>query len=310
MAYGIGASSAVAVVRQLSKEENMFVNKYFITLVLFQALFFVPAGMVLLWNFPHWESMQLFPTHGAIPFWLILLWSITNITNAILAYIICYRLIRKGNDYGAFKQLILGYFLFFWMLVYDWDGAGWQRFFYDATINGWTWTNPNVGLWSPRSYSESLNDVIQWLAGGNVFITLLILGVFFLTPMLYYICKWGVEGIREDPEAPHIKLFETKYKSHTAMLIFALSSVLGVALGLVLLAAFVSMLFNNFFNSIFPVFGVFAPISELPNATISVNAIISMCIRIPIVIIPTYILGFRKNMIIHKLYLQFGIKHK
>ncbi|MHA1232526.1 MAG: hypothetical protein ACTSPQ_17990 [Candidatus Helarchaeota archaeon] len=43
MAYGIGASSAVAVVRQLSKEENMFVNKYFITLVLFQALFFVPA---------------------------------------------------------------------------------------------------------------------------------------------------------------------------------------------------------------------------------------------------------------------------
>ena len=89
-AYGIGATFAIAAARQLKKEKHMFDNKYFLTMILFQALFFVPAGMVLLWNFPNWESMQVFPTHGAIPLSLIILWSVTNIANAALAYVVCF----------------------------------------------------------------------------------------------------------------------------------------------------------------------------------------------------------------------------
>jgi len=102
--FAIGAHFAVAAARQLKNEENIWVNKYFISLVVFMAVLFGSTGMVLLWVNPAWETMQCWQTHGAIPLALVIAWFVTNVTNAILAYVICWHFIKKGDEYKAHIQ--------------------------------------------------------------------------------------------------------------------------------------------------------------------------------------------------------------
>ena len=99
--YAFGATLAASAARQLKSEKDPFNNKIFTYVLLFLSILFAPSGIYLLWQFPHWETMQVASTYSDLPAWLVCLFAITNITQGILGYYVTYRLIRKGKLYGA-----------------------------------------------------------------------------------------------------------------------------------------------------------------------------------------------------------------
>jgi hypothetical protein len=268
--FAIGAMFAVAAARQLKEEKSMWVNKYFITLVLFMVIFFGSTGMVLLFQFPHWETMQVFQNlnvydPAGVPLWLILLWFITNTTNPIIAYYWSWHLIKKDKNYEAFLLSLAGYFVFFFILVFGWDGTGWDRFLYDATITGIPWTQgANLGL--------------AWF-GSNVAITLYILGVVFLTPHFYICGKWAVDGLRSDP-AVKGKVPEKGVKPYLTIFVGALIAV-GMSFLMVLASAAIG-------------WGLMS-VGLKPE-------IIAGLIGAAIVIVPVYFFALRRGMIFHKIF--------
>ncbi len=267
--FAIGAHFAVAAARQLKDlpEENKFVNKYFLTLVLFMAIFFGATGMVLFMNFPHWETMQVFWVHADIPLWFVLLWFVTNVTNPILAYAICWYFIRKGNEFMAHMQYVIGYAIFFFILIFGWDGMAWQRFTYDATVMGVPWTpGATMGL--------------DWL-GSNVAVTLYILGIVFLPLYLHYTSKWAAEGLRNDPEFKD-KLPDKDIIIQLKVGVYGLLGV-GVTLGLAFASAGLGWAFIAAWGE---------PIS-------------AGLVGIAIVAVASYFVLFRKGMLFHKFVEKF-----
>ncbi|HUX98060.1 MAG TPA: hypothetical protein VMV49_00775 [Candidatus Deferrimicrobium sp.] len=223
--------------------------------------------MALLWLYPHWETMQVFWIHSAIPLWLILLWFVTNITNAIAAYLICWELIKRGRTYEAHLQWIIGYFIFFFILIYGWDGTGWQRFTWDATVMLVPWTpGATMGL--------------AWL-GSNVAITLYILGAVFLPPYFYFATKWAVDGLRADPEMKD-KVAKEGIMPHIRVSLLAL-----IGVGLTFLLALASAALGWAFIAL------------------TGSPLLGLVLGIAIVAIATYFLGIRKGMPIHKLFDKF-----
>lgn len=259
--WAIGAHLAVAAARQLKDipEENRFINKYFLSLVLFMALLFGATGMVLFMVNPLWETMQVW-THNTVPLALVIAWFVTNVTNAIFAYAICWYFIRKGDELKAHLQWVIGYFLFFFVLVYGWDGTGILRFSWDATVAG-PWAGGTMGL--------------AWL-GSPIAITLYILGVIFLPPYLYLTSKWAVEGMREDPDVKE-KIPEKGIKTHLLVAFYGMLGVM-MTLLLVLASAGLGWTFNSLWGE---------PIS-------------AGLLGIAIVGVASYFLLFRKGMLFEK----------
>ncbi len=186
--YAIGAGFAASASRQLKKEFDLsggkawFTSRYFVYTVLFLACLFAPSGVYLLWNFPQWETMQVAASHADIPAWLVALFAITNITQGILGYWIAYRFIRKGRFTAAWGQVLIGYFFMFFILIYGWNGTGWQRFLYDASLH-------NGALWSP-----GMNDGAAFLAS-HVAFTLYGMGVILGPFLLYPMIRWMRETV-------------------------------------------------------------------------------------------------------------------
>ncbi len=186
--YAIGAGFAASASRQLKKEFDLsggkawFTSRYFVYTVLFLACLFAPSGVYLLWNFPQWETMQVAASHGDIPAWLVALFAITNITQGILGYWIAYRFIQKGRFKAAWGQVLIGYFFMFFILIYGWNGTGWQRFLYDASMH-------NGALWSP-----GMNDGAAFLAS-HVALTLYGMGVILGPFLLYPMIRWMRETV-------------------------------------------------------------------------------------------------------------------
>lgn len=220
--YALGAMFAAAACRQLKSEENFFVNKYFITIVVYLALFFAPSGLYLLWAFPHWESMQVFWQHSQIPPGLVIIFGITNVTNGILGYLVVWFLAKRDHFHLAQMQWMIGYFCMFFILVHGWDGTGYQRFLYDATLTGMPWTLGSFG--------------VEWVFS-NVAITLYVMGILILPPLFYFASTWMVKAAREDPgvkdKVPKGLL------AHLIAIIVAFIGVFAVAFGLVILASIV-----------------------------------------------------------------------
>lgn len=187
--YAFGATFAASAARQLYREERAFSNPVFTYNLLFLATLFAPSGIYLLWQFPHWETMQLADKHTDIPAWLVVLFAITNVTQGILGYWIGYRFIRKGRFYAAHLNWIIAWFLFWSFLVLGWDGTGWQRFLYDPTVN-------NGVLWSPGMH-QGLG-----FFSSNVFLTLAVMGVFIGPALTIPVARWIRTGIEKDPEVP------------------------------------------------------------------------------------------------------------
>ncbi|MEW5735150.1 MAG: hypothetical protein AB1921_09865 [Thermodesulfobacteriota bacterium] len=185
--YALGASFATAACRQLSKEDKPFANKFFSSTVLFLACLFAPSGVYLLWQFPHWETMQVATCRDDLPAWLVTAFAVTNITQGVLGFWISYHFIRQKRFFAASMQIFLGYFFMVFILLYGWDGTGWQRFLYDATVNGGI-------LWKPGMHMG-----LGFLKS-NVALTLLGMGVAIVPALYLPMIAWIRTGLYHDPD--------------------------------------------------------------------------------------------------------------
>jgi hypothetical protein len=184
--YAFGATFAAAACRQLATESKPFNNKHFAFLQTFLGVFFGPAGLFLLWQFPHWETMQVAQTHTDIPAWLVVVFGVTNVSQGILGFAVGYHLARRGRYYAAHANWMVAWTLFWFVLVSGWDTTGWQRFLYDPTMAG--------GMpWAPGKHHGLA------FFTSNVFQSLFIMGVFFTPMLIYGISGINYLGLRSDP---------------------------------------------------------------------------------------------------------------
>jgi hypothetical protein len=224
--YAIGSGFAAAAGRQIraitcpkastiadNKKPSVFQNNYFIYNLLFLACAFAPSGIYLLWNFPHWETMQVAYSHTDIPAWLVTMFAITNITQGILGFWVTSKLFQKGHYYAGHLQWFLGYFCMFFILLHGWDGLGWQRFLYDPTITGMPWT--------PGQY---MGIDFFW---SNVALTLYTMGIIIVPGILFPMAKWIREGAEADETLPREMVPTGVFK----LIIFSLIGVFIVSLG-------------------------------------------------------------------------------
>lgn len=161
---------------------DLLQNRYMMLNILFAALLFAPSGIYLVWGFPEWETMQAGTRE--MPAWLIVLFAITNVTQAVLAFWIVERLVVKGRQYLGFVQAWFGYFGMFFILVNGWDRTGWNRFFSENHADFLTWSN-----------APALDQVTGWLSS-SVALTLYGMGVILIPVMAAVMIRSLVSGYR------------------------------------------------------------------------------------------------------------------
>ncbi|MBL9103271.1 MAG: hypothetical protein JNL82_20160 [Myxococcales bacterium] len=145
-AYGIGAGCAVAAGAPLARASEPLSTPYFTRTLLLLALVWAPTGLLLLLRHPSWETMQVADSFAEIPHWLVLGFGLTNVTQGIVGFWVAARLLAAGRTYAAHLNWMLGYFGMFFILLYGWDGRGYDRFLYDRDMfGGLAWT-PGAGL--------------------------------------------------------------------------------------------------------------------------------------------------------------------
>jgi hypothetical protein len=195
-AYGFGASLALGAGRQLVKRDKPFESKYFVWTVLFLALCWAPTGMLLLIRHPSWETMQAADSLASMNEFLILGFGLTNITQGILGFWVGVLLLRQNRIYLANLNWMLGYFGMFFILVYGWDGLGFDRFFYDRDMVAGSpaWT---PGVSGATTLAGFLPAVLAFLTSGVAF-TLYLDGVYLLPPFGLLMFLWYTEGLRAE----------------------------------------------------------------------------------------------------------------
>jgi hypothetical protein len=178
--YAIGAMFATAAGKQLKKLDSPFGNIYFASLLFYLSAIFVPEAIWLLWSFPHWETMHVWSSLDEIPTAYVTLFMAGDILLAVLGYWVAAKLILSEREYAAHLQWFAGYFAFFFVLIYGWDGTGWQRFTWDPTVTG--------SLWEPgKTMGISF-------ATSNVALTLYAMAIPTVLPMLVGSYRWLREG--------------------------------------------------------------------------------------------------------------------
>jgi hypothetical protein len=186
--YAIGAGLASAASRQLAakakspaeqvadSDDALLRNRFFAVTVIYLAVFFAPSGIGLLWAFPSWETMHA--GDRGLPTWLVMLFAVTNITQGILGFWVTKKLYRAGKDFLASLQMVIGYFLMFFVLVYGWDGTGYRRFF-SATKDAYLgWKLSNIP-------SFLISDVALALYG---------MGIILLPVLFAIMTGWIIKG--------------------------------------------------------------------------------------------------------------------
>ncbi|HSW13438.1 MAG TPA: hypothetical protein VLI06_11405 [Solimonas sp.] len=195
-AYGLGASLAVAAGRQLAtRKARPFESRYFVWTILFLALVWAPTGMLLLLRHPSWETMQAADTLASMPPWLVLGFGLTNVTQGIVGFWTGLLLMRRGSVYLANLNWIAGYFGMFFILVYGWDGLGYDRFFYDrdqfAGAPAWT-----AGAGTGGTILGTVAAAWRFLFSG-VALTLYIDGLLLIPPLAALMYLWHAEALRD-----------------------------------------------------------------------------------------------------------------
>lgn len=161
---------------------DLLQNRYMLVNILYAALLFAPSGIYLVWGFPEWETMQAGTRDMAA--WLIVLFAVTNITQAVLAFWIVERLVVKGRQYLGFVQAWFGYFGMFFILVNGWDRTGWNRFFSENHADFLTWNS-----------APALDQVTGWLTS-SVALTLYGMGVILIPVMAVIMIRSIGSGYR------------------------------------------------------------------------------------------------------------------
>lgn len=184
-AYGWGASLAAAAGRPLARSERPLSTSYFVSTILFLSLIWAPTGMLLLLRHPSWETMQAAPNFQSLSEWLILAFGITNVTQGILGFWIGQRLLRQGKDHLAQLNWLFGYFGMFFILLYGWDGLGYDRFLYDRDLL------PGSPAWTPGAATAGgvLSALGRFLTSG-VAKTLYLDGMYLLPPFFWLTVRW------------------------------------------------------------------------------------------------------------------------
>ena len=182
-AYGLGGSLAAAAGPQLAREPRPFASPYFVKAILFLALVWAPTGLLLLLRHPSWETMQAASSIASMPPSLVLAFGITNVTQGILGFAIGRWLMTRGEARLAHLNWLAGYVGMFFILLYGWDGLGYDRFLYDRDMFAGVAWSPGVGLAAGPAFLTS-----------SVARTLYLDGVFLLPPLLYWFGTWTRDG--------------------------------------------------------------------------------------------------------------------
>ena len=269
-AYGLGAGLAAAAGRQLKDKDDIFVTSYFVKTLLFLALVWAPTGMLLLLKHPSWECMQVPDKLSNIPIWLILGFGITNVTQGILGYWVTVKLYKKEKYYLANLNWLAGYLGMFFILVYGWDGLGWDRFLFDRDVYGAAW-QPGLNL----TIMERLS-----FAWSSVAMTLYIDGIYLLPPLALMLTAWYHEGAKNDDHISNDEI-PSKITSMIVYLVIVFGVGLGTAMGAGLTVHYCAKI-----------------VGHIP----------SYFVGIPLFAIAAYFLLYRKGMPVHSLFKVLYIK--
>jgi hypothetical protein len=190
--YGFGASLAMACGRQVLEAAEPFYNKYVVQTILFLALIWSPTGLLLLIRHPSWETMQAAADFVSMSEWIVLAFGITNVTQGILGFWVGIKLMEKGKFLAANYNWMIGYLGLFFILIYGWDGLGYDRFFYDRDmLTGSPAWIPGAGVGT--DLAGFFNGVVSFLQS-SVFVTLMLDGVYLLPPFIILCFLWLKEG--------------------------------------------------------------------------------------------------------------------
>jgi hypothetical protein len=191
--YGWGASLAVACGHQLAHKAKPLETAFWAKTCLFLALFWAPTGLLLLMRHPSWETMQAAASFADLSVWLVLAFGITNITQGLLGFWVGQHLIRTGKLYAAQLNWIFGYFGMFFILLYGWDGLGYDRFLYDRDLfaGSTAWT-PGAG--TVDGIGAALQRFVLTFSnlsgGATVISTLLTDGLWLVPPFFVLFSSW------------------------------------------------------------------------------------------------------------------------
>lgn len=221
-AYGIGASMAMASGLQLRRLAKPMESKYYIATLLVLSLVWAPTGMLLLLRNTSWETMQVADNLGAMPPWLVLAFGITNVTQGMLGFWVGQRLVRAGSFYLANLNWMFGYFGMFFILVYGWDGLGFDRFLFDRSMQ------VGQAAWTPGSGAtiETLIPSIVRFLNSSVVLTLLVDGVFLVPALVMTMVPWIRAGMRQEgiPEAQRPSVFKLQFSYLFGVFVISLGS--------------------------------------------------------------------------------------
>lgn len=260
--YAFGAGFAACAARQLEKLDKPFDNRWYTFTLLFLSILFAPSGIYLLWQFVQWETMQVAHTFTDLPAWLVCGFAVTNITQGILGFWITYLFIKKKNYYAAHANWMWAWILFWFILVCGWDCTGYQRFLYDASVNGGV-------LWEPGRHMG-----IMFFWKSHVWWTLVGMAVFFAPMLIYAVVKFIPEGARQDQS-----LAPDQIPSPIMLLIASFGAQWVVCLGLAIVASLMVMGLRNVTGSI----------------------LLGYLIGVPLFIVLAQLLLFRRGMLMQRI---------
>lgn len=191
--YGWGASLAVASARLLRERGSILDSRQWADTLIFLSLFWAPTGLLLLIRHPSWETMQAASDFGSMSEWIILSFGITNVTQGMLGFWVGQKLMNAGRYHWAQLNWIVGYYGMFFILLYGWDGLGYDRFLYDRDM----W--PGSPAWTPGVATGDGVLAAIWTfvsnfsnAQGNatVITTLLTDGLWLIPPFAWLFYRW------------------------------------------------------------------------------------------------------------------------
>ncbi|MCW7540573.1 hypothetical protein OOT46_22370 [Aquabacterium sp. A7-Y] len=261
-AWGLGGALAVAAGSPSRALARPLESRYFVTTLLFLALIWAPSGLYLLLRHPSWETMQVAENFASLPAWLVLAFGITNITQGVLGYLVGIRLLRAGRVHLAQLNWLAGHYAMFFVLIYGWDGRGYDRFLYDRDL----W--PGAPAWSPGAGATlpELGGAVLGFVGSSVGLSLLLCGVFLLPVFLGLMARWVREG--------HAVRGRPAHESPSA------ARIVGTVLAATLLLCLGAALF-----SALVVGGVAGLVSTLPGPVASAPHLVGVLLGLPLSIV-------------------------
>lgn len=233
--YGWGASLAVACGRALAQRDKPTDSAFWANTLIFLSLFWAPTGLLLLIRHPSWETMQAADSFYDMSEWIVLAFGITNITQGMLGFWIGQRLMRSGRYYLAQLNWVVGFYGMFFILLYGWDGLGYDRFLYQRELlpGNPAWTpGAGTGAGPIHAITQFLGTFTTPTGGPTVFTTLLTDGLWLLPPFGFLFWRWYTQDARLDgAQAPGMLKMLASYLGGAFIIGFGTAAVSALVVG-------------------------------------------------------------------------------